>query len=51
LRALDDPAGFAGIDGVFRFNAYGVAERGLEVQQVGQGGTSIISPAPKSFED
>jgi hypothetical protein len=51
LRALDDPAGFAGIDGVFRFNAYGVAERGLEVQQVGQGGTSTISPAPKSFDD
>ena len=51
LRALDDPSGFAGVDGVFRFNAYGVAERGLEVQQVGPGGTSIISPAPKSFDD
>jgi branched-chain amino acid transport system substrate-binding protein len=51
LQALDDPAGFSGIDGVFRFNAYGVAERGLEVQQVGPSGPQIISPAPKSFED
>lgn len=51
LRALDDPSGFAGVDGVFRFNAYGVAERGLEVQQIGASGTTTVSPAPKGFDD
>jgi ABC-type branched-subunit amino acid transport system substrate-binding protein len=49
LRALDDTGGFAGIDGPFRFNAYGVAERALEIQQVGTGGAAIVSPAPKAF--
>ncbi|MFM7027573.1 MAG: penicillin-binding protein activator [Chakrabartia sp.] len=51
LRALDDPAGFTGVDGVFRFNAYGVAERGLEVQQIAPSGTTTISAAPKNFDD
>jgi ABC-type branched-subunit amino acid transport system substrate-binding protein len=51
LRALDDTGGFAGIDGAFRFNAYGVAERALEVQQVGSGGATVVSPAPKGFVD
>ena len=51
LRALDDTGGFAGIDGPFRFNAYGVAERALEVQQVGPSGTTVVAPAPKGFVD
>lgn len=51
LRALDDAGGFAGIDGPFRFNAYGVAERALEVQQIGPSGTTVVSPAPKGFAD
>lgn len=51
LRALDDTGGFAGIDGPFRFNAYGVAERALEVQQIGSSGPAVVSPAPKSFEE
>lgn len=51
LRALDDTSGFAGIDGPFRFNAYGVAERALEVQQVGPSGTTVVAPAPKGFVD
>lgn len=51
LRALDDEGGFAGIDGPFRFNAYGVAERALEVQQIGPTGTLVVSPAPKRFAD
>jgi outer membrane PBP1 activator LpoA protein len=38
--------GFAGIDGAFRFTPSGVAERALEVDQLG---TGIVSPAPKSF--
>lgn len=47
-RALDDPDGFAGIDGIFRFKG-GVAERGLEVQQIGPGGFLTVSNAPKAF--
>jgi hypothetical protein len=38
--------GFAGIDGAFRFSASGVAERALEVDQLG---TGVVSPAPTSF--
>jgi len=46
--ALAEDEGFAGIDGIFRFRG-GVAERGLEVQQIGPGGFSTVSPAPRSF--
>ncbi|MEQ1547981.1 MAG: penicillin-binding protein activator [Chakrabartia sp.] len=49
LRLLDDQGGFSGIDGAFRFNSYGVAERALEVQQVGTGGPVVVSAAPKVF--
>lgn len=45
---LEDPQGFAGIDGIFRFRG-NIAERGLEVQQVGAGGFVTVSPAPGSF--
>ncbi|WP_353216466.1 penicillin-binding protein activator [Sandarakinorhabdus sp.] len=38
--------GFSGIDGAFRFTAAGVAERALEVDQIG---TGVASPAPTSF--
>ena len=31
-------------------HALGVAERALEVNQVGPGGGTVVSPAPKSFE-
>jgi len=47
--ALGDRGGFAGVDGVFRFNAAGVAERGLEVRQVGVQGSAVVSPAPASL--
>ena len=40
------PEGYAGIDGVFRFANSGIAERGLEVQQVGSG---TVAPAPRTF--
>lgn len=47
-KLLDDPQGFAGVDGIFRFRGQ-VAERGLEVQQVTASGTQAVSPAPTSF--
>ncbi|MET0365109.1 MAG: penicillin-binding protein activator [Sphingobium sp.] len=46
---LTDPDGFAGLDGVFRFRDNGVAERALEVSEVGAGAVSIVDPAPKGF--
>jgi branched-chain amino acid transport system substrate-binding protein len=46
---LRDAGGFIGLDGAFRFGRNGVAERLLEVQQVGAGVLTIASPAPKTF--
>jgi branched-chain amino acid transport system substrate-binding protein len=48
--SLTDPSGFAGIDGIFRFRADGMVERGLAVLEVERNGTKIVSPAPDSFE-
>jgi branched-chain amino acid transport system substrate-binding protein len=49
-RELRDPIGFAGVDGPFRFNASGIADRSLEVREVTATGTIVVSPAPKSFD-
>lgn len=46
---LADVGGFSGIDGAFRFNRDGIAQRALEVQQAGPTGFSVIDPAPKGF--
>ncbi|MFX4085389.1 penicillin-binding protein activator [Sphingobium yanoikuyae] len=46
---LRDPGGFAGIDGAFRFNRNGIAERALEVSEVGAGTISVVDPAPRGF--
>lgn len=46
---LQDPGGFTGIDGAFRFSRDGVAERALEVQQGGANGYVVVSPAPRGF--
>jgi ABC-type branched-subunit amino acid transport system substrate-binding protein len=47
--ALHDSDGFSGIDGVFRFGRDGIAQRGLEVQEIRDGHTVVVSPAPTSF--
>lgn len=47
--ALLDKGGFAGIDGAFRFGRDGIAQRALEVQQVGDGKFSVIDAAPRGF--
>ncbi|MEO7787218.1 MAG: penicillin-binding protein activator [Sphingomicrobium sp.] len=49
--ALRDRDGFAGVDGIFRFDRRGIAQRALEVRQVGTTGTTIVSPAAKVFGD
>jgi ABC-type branched-subunit amino acid transport system substrate-binding protein len=46
---LFDNGGFLGIDGAFRFRPDGVAERAMEVRQVGAGTVSVVSPAPGQF--
>ena len=44
--ALMDPNGFAGVNGIFRFNADGTSERGLAVLEVTAGRLSVSS-APR----
>lgn len=41
--------GFGGIDGIFRFNQRGIADRALEVSEVGAGGFRVIDPAPNKW--
>ncbi|WP_380878259.1 penicillin-binding protein activator [Sphingomonas sp. DBB INV C78] len=50
IKALADEGGFAGVDGAFRFGSDGVAERSLAVHQIGTGGITTVSQAPKGFE-
>jgi branched-chain amino acid transport system substrate-binding protein len=46
IRELEDRGGFSGIDGAFRFGGNNVAERALEVHEVGG---PVVSPAPRGF--
>lgn len=46
---LYDRGGFLGVDGAFRFNRNGVAERALEVRRVDGGQIVEVDPAPTSF--
>ena len=46
---LLNSSGFNGADGVFRFKPDGQNDRGLSVLQIGNGTTTVLSPAPRSF--
>ncbi len=46
---LTSPAGFAGADGVFRFNVNGTNDRALTVQEVRNGAAVAISGAPRTL--
>jgi branched-chain amino acid transport system substrate-binding protein len=48
-QTLTNASGFNGADGLFRFRADGLNDRGLSVLQIRNGTTSIVNPAPKSF--
>lgn len=48
--ALTDPNGFAGVDGIFRFEPDGSSQRGLAILRVAPEGFQVVSPAPKTFE-
>jgi branched-chain amino acid transport system substrate-binding protein len=48
---IADPNGFAGIDGIFRFQADGMTQRGLAVMEVSAAGQlSVVSPAATTFQ-
>jgi ABC-type branched-subunit amino acid transport system substrate-binding protein len=51
ITNITNPSGFAGIDGIFRFQPDGLIERGLAVLQVGPTGPTVIDSAPKSFSE
>ena len=46
---LTEKTGFSGVDGNFRFDRDGIAERLLEVRQVTAAGTGVVAPAVKGF--
>jgi ABC-type branched-subunit amino acid transport system substrate-binding protein len=46
---LTTPAGFAGADGVFRFNPDGTNDRALTVQEIRGGAAVAISGAPRTL--
>jgi ABC-type branched-subunit amino acid transport system substrate-binding protein len=48
-NVLTNSSGFNGVDGVFRFKADGLNERGLAVMQINKGAATVLTPAPKSF--
>ncbi len=48
-QVITNPSGFAGQYGVFRFRSDGTSERALAIQQIGNGTTQAVSPAPRSF--
>ncbi|MBA2590095.1 MAG: penicillin-binding protein activator [Alphaproteobacteria bacterium] len=48
--ALADPNGFAGVNGIFRFNNDGTSERGLAVLEMTPAGPVVVSPAPTTFQ-
>ncbi|MGQ0662733.1 MAG: penicillin-binding protein activator [Pseudomonadota bacterium] len=49
--SLTNPAGFAGLDGIFRLRPDGTIERALAVLEVRRDQFRTISPAPQSFEE
>jgi branched-chain amino acid transport system substrate-binding protein len=48
--ALTVPAGFIGLDGVFRFLPSGLIQRGLAVLEVRPEGTVVVDPSPQSLD-
>jgi len=50
-QAIQNPSGFTGVDGLFRFGPDGLVQRGLAVLEVDPAGDKIVSPAPQSFQN
>lgn len=49
--SIAHPAGFAGVDGIFRLLPDGTNQRGLAVMEVTREGARELSPAPTTFAD
>jgi len=49
-RAISNPNGFLGLDGIFRFRPDGTVERGLAILEFRNGRITILDPAPKTFQ-
>ncbi len=47
---LQNPNGFAGVDGIFRLGANGIAERGLTVKEIAPTGAREVGAAPGAFQ-
>ena len=47
--ALTQPAGFVGVNGIFRLRPDGSNERGLAVAEIRNNQVVVIDPAPRSF--
>jgi len=50
-RTLTEPDGFSGVDGAFRFNRDGTAERRMAVHEVTARGPVVVAAADASFGD
>ncbi|WP_366654099.1 penicillin-binding protein activator [Fodinicurvata sp. EGI_FJ10296] len=48
-QSLTDPGGFAGLDGIFRFQNNGLIDRGLAVLEVTPNGPRLRQDAPTTF--
>ncbi len=48
-RAITDPNGYFGADGLFRLKPNGSVDRGLAILEIQPDGIKVIDPAPKSF--
>lgn len=48
-EVLTSPAGFVGVDGVFRFRKDGTCERSLAIMEIRGGTARVLQPAPNNF--
>jgi branched-chain amino acid transport system substrate-binding protein len=51
IAAIQNPSGFTGVDGLFRFSSQGLVQRGLAVLEVNPAGDKVVSPAPQNFQN
>lgn len=50
-EAIENPNGFNGVDGLFRFTPDGLVQRALAVLEAEPQGNIVVSPAPQRFQD
>lgn len=48
-QSLENPRGFAGVNGIFRILSNGTTQRGLAIYQIKNGRGELLAPAPASF--